>query len=444
MKKLFFSSLFIVLSLLGLLALRVFMPKNSVMLSFFFFYLLFDGYLWLTVRGSIKKYNPVLQALTTVAYWLPLALTLNLILIGLFIPFLDWNLPFRTYVQSFVLTLFLTKVFPMLTLLVADIIRLKKFTFMVNKSDRNISLKSIPRMKPLLVSGWLMAIFVFMVMMYGAAFSQFDFVVRKQTITLPELPSAFNGFQIVQISDIHLGSWGSKKKLTQAMNQINALKPDVIFFTGDMFNYRTADGDGFQEILHLLRAPYGIFAIMGNHDYGDYISWSTTDAKRQNMEDVKAYYHSLRWHLLLNSHAILKRGSDSIAIIGVENWGATHRFQRLGDIDKAQQGTENMAIQLLLSHDPSHWDSIVSKKYPKIDVTFSGHTHGGQIGIDCCNIHWSPVIWISRLWSGLYQNPGSAAPQYLFVNQGLGNIGYSGRIGILPEITLITLKTPRP
>jgi hypothetical protein len=158
------------------------------------------------------------------------------------------------------------------------------------------------------------------------------------------------------------------------------------------------------------------------------------------MVDMTAYYRHLGWKLLMNSNDLLRRGNDSIAVIGVENWGATRRFQRFGDIALAEKGTETMAIQLLLSHDPSHWDSIVSKQYQHIDVTFAGHTHGGQVGIDCCNIHWSPVKWVSRFWCGLYENQHSKEPQYLFVNQGLGNIGYSGRIGIMPEITLITLR----
>jgi len=289
-----------------------------------------------------------------------------------------------------------------------------------------------------------MGALIFIIMTAGTIFWQFDFRVQRQEITLPGLPQAFDGYKIAQFSDVHLGSWGSKPQLKEAMDMVNGLHADVIFFTGDMFNYCTADGKGFEDILKTLHAPDGIYAILGNHDYGDYINWPSPEAKQKNMEDLKSYYNYLGWKLLLNSNDILKRGNDSIAVIGVENWGATWRFQRLGDVAIAEQGTETMSIQLLMSHDPSHWDSIVSKNYPEIDVTFSGHTHGGQIGIDHFGIHWSPVVWLSRLWCGLYENPASAPPQYLYVNQGLGNIGYSGRVGILPEITLITLKCKQP
>ncbi len=440
MKKLLFPSLFIVFSLILVMILRAFMPKFAGMLLFFFFFLIFDKYLWFSLAQAVKRLKPVLRTLSTILFWLPVALFLCLIVYSFFVPFLGWNLLLRIYVQSFILILVLTELFPIFTLILADLLRLIIFIFLLFVPGNSASRKSIPRFKPLLSTGWILGALIFLIMTSGTIFWQFDFKVREQVIILKELPPDFDGLKIVHISDIHLGSWGSKQKLSDAMNEINGLHADVIFFTGDMFNYSTADGKGFEEILKTLHAPLGIYTIMGNHDYGDYINWSSLAAKKQNIEELKSFYKNLGWKLLLNSHDILKRGKDSIAVIGVENWGATRRFQRRGNIALAQRGTETMAIQLLLSHDPSHWDSVVSKKYPQIDVTFAGHTHGGQVGIDCCNIHWSPIIWVSRLWCGLYSNPGSKTPQYLYVNQGLGNIGYAGRVGILPEITLITLK----
>jgi predicted MPP superfamily phosphohydrolase len=439
-KKILFASLLVVLSLILVISIRAFMPKYSGMLLYFFFFLFFYGYLWFSVRRKIKKLSPLTAIPATILYWMPVVMVFCLMVYNFFVPFLEWNLALRTYLQSFILMLFLAEFFPILTLIAADMIRVIQYTVRLFIPGRKTTLKSIKRFKPLLITGWILGIVIFIMMTSGMIFWQFDFRVRQQTIILKELPPSFDGLKIVQISDVHLGSWGSKQQLQKAMDIINNLHPDVIFFTGDMFNYYTADGQGFDPILKTLRAPDGIYAIMGNHDYGDYITWPSMEAKHKNLEDLKLFYQNLGWKLLLNSNDILKRGTDSIAVIGVENWGATRRFQRLGDIAKAQKGTESMAIQLLLSHDPAHWDSIVRKKFPKIDVTFSGHTHGGQVGIDCCNIHWSPVIWVSRLWSGLYKNPDSEIPQYLYVNQALGNIGYAGRIGILPEITLITLK----
>ncbi len=197
----------------------------------------------------------------------------------------------------------------------------------------------------------------------------------------------------------------------------------------------------FEEILKHMKAPYGILAILGNHDYGAYVKWPSDEAKEKDKRDLYAFYNRLGWKLLLNQHTVLRKGNDSIAVLGVHNWGKGYRFQKLGDIPTAQKGVENMQVQLLLSHDPSFWHSIICRKYRNIDVTFSGHTHGFQFGIDCFGIHWSPAKYLYKEWGGWYENqvPGSH-PQYIYVNVGIGSIAYPGRIGILPEITVFTLK----
>jgi predicted MPP superfamily phosphohydrolase len=180
---------------------------------------------------------------------------------------------------------------------------------------------------------------------------------------------------------------------------------------------------------------------MGNHDYGDYISWPSKEAKTKNLDYLHEIYKYMGWKLLLNEHVIIHRGCDSIALIGVENWGGTSRFPRLGDLGKATKGIENTAVQLLLTHDPSHWDRIVKKDFRNIDITFSGHTHGFQFGLECCGIRWSPSQYMYKEWAGLYTEPVTGShPQYLYVSRGLGTIAYPGRIGILPEITLFILK----
>jgi len=440
MKKFLNGFLFVLLSLILVLTLRAIFPKNGGILRYFFFFLLFDAYLWFSFRSRVRKLAPALWISAFLLYWLPLALILMLMVYGFFVSFLDWNIALRTYSQSFILILFLAKFFPIIALILADIIRLGKITILLFHPHKESSFYPIRRSKPLLVSGWILGAAVFLSLMAGTIFWQFDFRVRRQEIVLKDLPPRFDGLKIVQFSDVHLGTWPSKQKLSVAMNMINSLNPDIIFFTGDMFNYCTADGKGFESILKTLHAPYGIYAIMGNHDYGDYLNWPSMAAKQKNIIDLRNYYKNLGWKLMLNANEILKKGNDSIAIIGVENWGATHRFQRFGDVAKAQKGVEKMAIQLLLSHDPSYWDSIVSKKFKNIDITFSGHTHGGQLGIDCCTLHWSPVAMIYKHWCGLYEIDNPLKRQYIYVNQALGNIAYSGRIGILPEITLITLK----
>lgn len=440
MKKFLNGFLFVLLSLILVLTLRVFFPKNAGVLRYFFFFLLFDAYLWFSFQNALRRLTMPWRVLVMILYWAPLSLIIIMMVYGFFVPFLDWNIAMRTYGQSFILVLFLAKLFPIITLIIADLIRAGKITFQLFHPDIATPLRRITRYKPLLISGWIIGTLVFLVLFAGTVFWQFDFRVNRVEISLKELPPGFKGLKIVQFSDVHLGTWASKKKLSEAIDLMNSLSPDLIFFTGDMFNYCTADGYGFEPILKKLHAPMGIYTILGNHDYGDYLNWPSMEAKQKNMTDLHEFYKNLGWTLLLNSNVILKKGVDSIAVIGVENWGATHRFQRFGDIEKAQKGTEQMSVQLLLSHDPTHFESIISKQYQNIDITFAGHTHGGQVGIDCCNIHWSPVAWAYKYWCGLYLNETSPEAQYLYVNQALGNIGYSGRIGILPEITLITLN----
>jgi predicted MPP superfamily phosphohydrolase len=440
MKKFLNGFLFVLLSLILVLILRTLFPRNAGILRYVFFFMLFDAYLWYSIRSAVKRMNASRRILVTGLYWLPFSLIVTSLVYGFFVPFLDWNVVLRTYVQSFILVLFLAKIFPIIALLLADLLRLGKFTFLLFHPEMKDSDHPVTRNKPIMLIGWVAGILVFMTLLAGTLFWQFDFRVRREVIALKDLPASFDGFTIVQFSDVHLGTWASKKKLIEAMTIINGLQPDLIFFTGDMFNYRTADGKGFEDILAMLHAPHGICAIMGNHDYGDYLNWPSASAKQQNITDLGLFYKKLSWTLLLNSNIVVRKGGDSIAVIGVENWGATNRFQRFGDIAIARKGTETMAIQLLLSHDPSHYDSIISKKFRNIDITFAGHTHGGQVGIDCCNIHWSPVAWVYKYWGGLYRNINPLEIQYLYVNQALGNIGYAGRIGILPEITLIMLK----
>jgi hypothetical protein len=294
----------------------------------------------------------------------------------------------------------------------------------------------------LLSTGWITGTALFLLLAAGMILWNHDFRLRKETFRLPELPASFNGFRIVQISDIHLGNWGFPGKLEEAVEIINSMHPDVVFFTGDLVNYASFEVYDFAKILKEIRAPLGVFTIMGNHDYGDYVNWPSPEAKRQNLAYLHEICQYMGWKLLLNEHQFVHKGNDSIAIIGVENWGGTRRFPRLGDLSKASEGTGNSPVKILLSHDPSHWDRVVRQQFKDIDITFSGHTHGFQFGVECCGILWSPFQHIYREWAGVYSEPvpGGLHPQYLYVNRGLGSVGYPGRVGILPEITLITLK----
>jgi hypothetical protein len=252
----------------------------------------------------------------------------------------------------------------------------------------------------------------------------------------PKVPEAFRGFKIVQISDVHTGSWIRHSAMQQAIDLIHAQKPDLIVFTGDIVNNRTDEAIPFVSMLSRLRAPYGVYSVLGNHDYGDYENWPDEASKKANMEAMYHLHKNLNWDLLLNEHRLIEKDGQQIALIGVENWGAALRFPKYGRLGKASAGTENIPFKILLSHDPSHWDAEIVPKFSDIDLTLSGHTHGFQFGVEIPGFKWSPSQYLYRQWAGLYRH-GS---QYIYVNRGTGCLGYSGRIGIKPEITVIELE----
>ena len=284
----------------------------------------------------------------------------------------------------------------------------------------------------LVVHYGLIALFIF-----GMIWGGYWLHIHRTTIVLPNLPARFEGLKIVQISDTHLGTFGSTKFIERAVERINNEKPDVIFFTGDLVNNRAKEAIRFIEHLKRLSAPHGVFSILGNHDYGDYVKWPSAEAKDANLLELETIHRELGWSLLLNEHFVLKNDTDSIALIGVQNWGHAHNFPKYGDLKKATDGLVDTPIKLLLSHDPSHFNEIVIKEWKDIDLTLSGHTHGGQFGIELGSWKWSPVQYAYKKWAGLY----SVGTQHLYVNRGLGMLGYSGRVGIWPEVTVLTLKS---
>ena len=271
---------------------------------------------------------------------------------------------------------------------------------------------------------------------YGMVKGAFDYKVHQHKITLPNLPASFNGLKVVQISDIHSGSFVSSAHLEEAVKIIMDQKADVIFFTGDLVNNEAKEMELFMDVLDKIKAPMGVYSTLGNHDYGDYISWESREAKVKNLEDLKMIHENLGWRLLMNEYIILKKEEDEIAVIGIENWGGNLNFPKYGDMKKAYAGAEHYPVKLLLSHDPSHWKMQVREEYKDIDITFSGHTHGFQFGIEIPGwIKWSPSQFVYKQWAGLYTEEN----QHLYVNRGLGFLGYPGRVGIMPEITVMEL-----
>lgn len=277
----------------------------------------------------------------------------------------------------------------------------------------------------------------FSTLLYGLLRTSTDFKIHRLKLFFSRLPAEFNGLKIVQISDIHTGSILYPEGLKKAVAMIQELKPDMILFTGDLVNNTTDEAYPFEETLSQLQAPMGVYSVLGNHDYGDYHIWPNEAAKKQNMENMISLHRRIGWKLLRNEHIMIEKNNSFLALVGVENWGAAPRFPKYGDIVKATQGLNDDTFKILMSHDPSHWDAQINGKRPDIDLTLSGHTHGFQFGVEIPGFRWSPSQYMYKQWAGLYRS----GHQMIYVNRGLGCIGYSGRIGIRPEITLITLQS---
>jgi uncharacterized protein len=276
----------------------------------------------------------------------------------------------------------------------------------------------------------------FTALWYGMTKGKYNFKVRKSTITFPDLPEAFDGFTITQISDVHSGSFDDPEKISYAIDLINQQSSDLILFTGDIVNTHAKEMYPWIETFNRIEsAPMGKYSVLGNHDYGEYIEWPTQKAKDDNFAAIKNLYGDIGFKLLLNEHVKLRKGDQEIALVGVENWG--HNFKKAGDLHKATKGLKTEDFKVLMSHDPSHWEYEVKNSDKNIQLTLSGHTHGFQFGIEIPGFfQWSPVQYVYKQWAGLYEHVG----RYIYVNRGFGFHAYPGRVGIWPEITVLTLK----
>lgn len=276
----------------------------------------------------------------------------------------------------------------------------------------------------------------FLSLIYGMTIGKYNYKVLRQTLFFDDLPDAFDGFKITQISDIHSGSFDNPEKISYAVDLINQQESDLLLFTGDIVNTHATEMhpwiDTFKKIKN---HEFGKYSILGNHDYGEYVEWKSEEAKNKNFENIKDLHQQIDFKLMLNENTKIKKGNDEIALVGVENWGV--KFKKVGDLNKASENLKKEDFKILMSHDPSHWDAEV-KEHPKhFHLTLSGHTHGFQFGIEIPGIiKWSPVEYVYKQWAGLYENVG----KYIYVNRGFGFHAYPGRVGIMPEITVIELK----
>jgi len=280
-------------------------------------------------------------------------------------------------------------------------------------------------------------------LVYGVLANAYNYQFHRTTIKFPNLPPAFDGFKIVQLSDIHAGSFTRTEPIEQVVAKINALDPDLILFTGDLVNNVATEMAPFISIFGRLKAKHGVYSITGNHDYGDYVHWDTEEEKAANFEAFKAVHQKMGWQLLLNENRKLEKDGQYISLLGVENWGGG-RFAKYGKFEDAVNGLEKDSFKVLMSHDPSSWDMRIRTEYPDIDLTLSGHTHGAQFGIENKWLKWSPSQYIYKQWAGLYEAVSpieQRGKQFLYVNRGFGFLGYPGRVGILPEVAEITLRS---
>jgi predicted MPP superfamily phosphohydrolase len=396
--------------------------------------LLIDLYFYQAVLGFIREYSPNKKLLFKSIYWSFTLFTVGVMVVGLIWPWPLWPKVARVYISAFIFILFFSKLVGSLFLFMDDLIRLGEWIVSFFRNSGEPTREG--RHKFLTSMALIMAGIPFAGMIYGMIKTAFDFTVHRESIKLPNLPASFDGLKIVQISDIHSGSFTSKAPFEKAIKLILEQKPDIIFFTGDLVNNVADEVYDYIDTLSAIKAPMGVYSILGNHDYGDYMAWDSLAEKEKNLDKLKAAHGKIGWNLMLNENVRLKRGDDEIALIGVENWGKGARWPKYGDLKKAIQGVEDMPVKLLLSHDPSHWDAVVREQNPDIDITFSGHTHGFQFGIEIPGIKWSPSQYLYPQWAGLY----TKANQHIYVNRGFGFLGYPGRVGIKPEISVIELK----
>ena len=398
---------------------------------------LLDLYVFQAVKFVSQGASPKFKMVIYSAYW---TISVASVILMVLIPFLNadsTNRSVRTYLFATVVGLFFAKVLAVVFFMIDDIRRLIQWAssklFFRNTEGEDIGTEKIARSVFLSWIGLAAGGGLFSTLIYGFS-NKYNYDLRSVKMGFDKLPAAFKGLKIIHISDIHSGSFTNKKAVTKGVDLILKQQPDLILFTGDLVNDRALEMQPFMDIFSKLRAPMGVYSTLGNHDYGDYARWESQELKRANLQRLTEVHGELGWRLLMNEHVVLQKDGQSIALIGIENWSA-RGFSKYGKLAQAYAGAETHDFKILMSHDPSHWDGQVRPSYPDIDLMLSGHTHGFQFGVEVPGFRWSPVQYVYKQWAGLYEQ-GS---QKLYVNRGFGFIGYPGRVGILPEVTLIEL-----
>ena len=396
-----------------------------------------DYYVFQAVVAVSKNLSPTWRLTAQWAFWLPTFLSFAALAWWTFGDPYKYGAGARNWVVTGIVGIYFSKLFAVLFLFIDDLQRGVRWLVKVFTKEDAPGLQGevITRSEFLSKTALIAAAIPFGTMAYGIISGAHDYRIKRITVKLPNLPKSFDGIKIGHLSDIHSGSFFNKTAVKGGVEMLMNEKPDAIFFTGDLVNNESTEVKEYIEIFDKLKAPLGVYSVTGNHDYGDYKNWVSLEGKRKNFSDLIAAHKQMNFDILMNEHRDIKIGQDKIAVLGIENWGGG-RFAKYGKLNEAHRGTDEASVKLLLSHDPSHWDAQVRKEYKDIDLMFSGHTHGFQFGVEIGDFKWSPSQYAYKQWAGLY----TEGKQHLYVNRGFGYLGYPGRIGMPPELTIIELK----
>ncbi|MCC6817621.1 MAG: metallophosphoesterase [Bacteroidia bacterium] len=437
-----------VISLIPML-LRVFLAISLVVL--------FDLYAYQAIRTLTADLSSGLRRGIRITYWV---INISFYVFGIlgmagYHGMIEKNI--RTVISGMFFALFLAKVLMMIPMLMEDIYRIFNgiISWISGKKDNQVDDSNtgflVSRKKFISQVSIGLGGLSFASLTYGVVRGAHNYKIHRVDVPISGLPPGFKGLRIGHLSDIHSGSFWDKDAVEKGVEKLIKEKPDIIFFTGDLVNNISEEmNEDYMELFGRLKAPMGIYSILGNHDYGDYHNWPDkvefkgnssqkdkshmSPMQKANLENLINKHKQMGWDILLNENRIISRGGDSMALIGVENYGARGRFAKYGNLDEALEGVSDHPFKILLSHDPSHFESQVLNK-TNIALTLSGHTHGAQFGIETAGFKWSPVKYMYKQWAGLY----TFNEQQLYVNRGFGYLGYPGRLGIRPEIGILTL-----
>ena len=404
------------------------------------FMVLLDIYFFQALKVITQSTTPRTRIIIHTTYWVLSVFAIIMLIILPYIHFEKQAKLARSTIFAMIAGLFFAKVIASLFFMIDDIRRIiqwvaGKLFFSKTEGEDLQAGETITRSVFLSWAGMIVGGGLFGTLIYGFR-NKYRYQVKKYKLSYANLPASFKGLKIVHLSDIHSGSFTDKAAVMKGVQKIMNEKPDLILFTGDLVNNVADEMEDYMDVFNKLQAPLGIYSTLGNHDYGDYMQWDSLEEKKKNLEKIKQVHTELGWRLLMNEHVALEKNADKIALLGVENWSAKAGFPKYGDLKKASAGAEAYPFKILMSHDPSHWKAQVLEDYPDINLMLAGHTHGMQFGVEIPGFKWSPAQYVYKEWAGLYEKEA----QKLYVNRGFGFIGYPGRVGVLPEITVLELS----